>query len=407
MRTSFFVPADLPLTEATILLDIMGTGGHALARAQAVRLDIESLLVAGAGPIGLGVLAMARESDHRAMNKERIKVALIGAGGWGRQHARVFTERRDVEFCAIVGRTPEKTQARATEFGTRAYTDIGEMLDRERPDLVSLSLPNQGHFEATLEVIRAGFPLLAEKPLVFDMGEADTLIDEAAGRNLFFAINFNHRYAQPVQKAKAAIEAGRLGPLVFASWRFGGEGGGDHPHANLIETQCHGFDMLEFLCGPIESVTAQMTDKTGRGFRTLALALRFTSGAVGTFLGSYDSSYAYPNTHHVEVNGTAGHVVIEDTVRRFTFQQSGSETGEVWSAGYFNDRDREFQRTFDAYLDAMLTAFKEGQPPPVHAEAGRRALALAYASIESFETGRRVNVAPPPPILGEPERNGL
>ena len=62
------------------------------------------------------------------MNKERIKVALIGAGGWGRQHARVFTERRDVEFCAIVGRTPEKTQARATEFGTRAYTDIGEML---------------------------------------------------------------------------------------------------------------------------------------------------------------------------------------------------------------------------------------------------------------------------------------
>jgi len=41
MRTSFFVPADLPLTEATMLLDIMGTGGHALARAQAVRPDIE------------------------------------------------------------------------------------------------------------------------------------------------------------------------------------------------------------------------------------------------------------------------------------------------------------------------------------------------------------------------------
>ena len=43
-----------------MLLDIMGTGGHALARAQAVRPDIESLLVTGAGPIGLGVLAMAK-----------------------------------------------------------------------------------------------------------------------------------------------------------------------------------------------------------------------------------------------------------------------------------------------------------------------------------------------------------
>ena len=93
------------------------------------------------------------------------------------------------------------------------------------------------------------------------------------------------------------------------------------------------------------------------------------------------------------MNGTAGRVIIEDTVRRFTFQRSGSETGEVWSAGYFNDRDREFQRTFDAYLDAMLAAFKKGQPPPVHAEAGRRALALAYAAIELFETGRRVTPA--------------
>jgi len=333
------------------------------------------------------------------MTKERIKVGLIGAGGWGRQHARVFSERSDVEFCAIVGRTPERTEARAAEFGTRAYTGIGEMLDKERPDLVSLSLPNQGHFEATLEVIQAGYPLLAEKPLVFDIAEADTLIEEAAKRGLFFAINFNHRYAQPVQKAKAAIEAGRLGPLVFATWRFGGEGGGGHPHANLIETQCHGFDMLEFLCGPIESIAAQMTDKTGGGFRTLALALRFTNGAVGTLLGSYDSSYAYPNTHHVEINGTAGRVTVEDTVRRYTFQETGSETGEVWSAGYFNDRAREFQRTFDAYIDALLTAFKNGQPPPVPAEAGRRALALAYAAIESFETGRRT--APRPPILGE------
>jgi predicted dehydrogenase len=333
------------------------------------------------------------------MSSERIKVALIGAGGWGRQHARVFSDRSDVEFCAIVGRTPEKTQARAAEFGVRAYTDTGEMLDKEHPDLVSLSLPNQGHFDATLEVIQAGYPLLAEKPLVFDMGEADTLLEEAGRRGLFFAINFNHRYAKPVQKAKAAIEAGRLGPLVFATWRFGGEGGGDHPHANLIETQCHGFDMLEWLCGPIESVAAQMTDKTGGGFRTLALALRFTSGAVGTLLGSYDSSYAYPNTHHLEINGTAARVTVEDTVRRYTFQETGSETGEAWSAGYFNDRDREFHRTFDAYIEAMLAAFKNGQPPPVPASAGRRALALAYAAIESFETGRKIT--PQPLILGE------
>jgi predicted dehydrogenase len=326
------------------------------------------------------------------VNPDRIKVALVGAGGWGLQHARVFSARPDVDLCAIVGRTPGKTGARAAEFGARAYTDLGEMLDRERPDLVSLSLPNGGHFDATLQVIRAGSPLLVEKPLVFDLAEADTLLAEARSRGLFFAINFNHRYARPVQRARADIDAGRLGDLVFATWRFGGEGASEHPHANLIETQCHGFDMLEFLCGPIESVSAQMTDKTGGGFRTLALALRFANGAVGTLLGSYDSSYAYPDTHHVEVNGTAGRCVIGDTVRRYSFHALGQEAGEVWEAGYFNDRDREFHRTFDRYADALLAAFKAGGPPPVPAEAGRRALALAYAAIESFETGLRVGV---------------
>ncbi len=322
--------------------------------------------------------------------KTRIRVALVGAGGWGRQHARILAERADVDFCAVVGRTLDRTRARAEEFGTRYYLDIDEMLNAERPDLVSLSLPNQGHFEATLAVIRAGYPLLVEKPLVFDLDEADRLLREAEQRDLFFAINFNHRFARPVQLAHAAVMEQRLGEIVFATWRFGGEGRGDHPHANLIETQCHAFDMLEYLCGPIESVMAQMTDKTGKGYSTLALALHFASGAVGSLVGSYDSSYAYADTHFLEVNGTQGRVLIEDTVRRYAFQSAGSETAEVWQAGYFNDRDREFRRTFDAHFDLILDAFRQGKEPPVHAQAGYRALALAQAAIESFETGRRV-----------------
>ncbi len=56
----FPVPEEFSASEATLLLDIMGTGGHAIERCQLMRPDIESLLVLGAGPIGLGVLAMAK-----------------------------------------------------------------------------------------------------------------------------------------------------------------------------------------------------------------------------------------------------------------------------------------------------------------------------------------------------------
>jgi myo-inositol 2-dehydrogenase / D-chiro-inositol 1-dehydrogenase len=325
----------------------------------------------------------------------KITVCIVGAGQWGLQHARVFSQRPDVTLCAVAGRKRDKVQARAEEFGIRAYTNVAEMLAKEKPDFVSLSLPNLEHFEATMQVIQAGYPLLVEKPLVFDLKEADQLLAEAEKRGLFFAINFNHRYAKAIQLAHEAISRGRLGNIIHALWRFGGEANSSpHPHANLIETQCHGFDQLEHLCGPIRSVMSEMTNKTGGGYRTMSLSLRFDSGAVGSMTGTYDSSYAYRDAHLLEINGAKGRIVVNDTVKCFSFQAVGNEIAEVWQAGYFNDLDREFHRTFDLHVDAVLNAFKKGEPPPVHARAGRRALQLAWAAVESFESGKRVTLIP-------------
>ncbi|MFT3888768.1 MAG: Gfo/Idh/MocA family oxidoreductase [Arachnia sp.] len=322
-----------------------------------------------------------------------LRVAVVGAGVWGRQHARIFAGRPDTELVAIVGRTAERTAARAAEFGTAPYTDIAAMLGAEAPDLVTVCLPNEGHYEATRQLVLAGVPLLVEKPLVFDLTEADDLIALAEEQDLFFAINFNHRSAEPVRRAKAAIDAGELGDIVFATWRFGGEANhGTSRHANLIETQCHGFDMLEHLVGPVRSVMAQMTAMTYGDYSTVALALEFASGAVGTMLGSYDSSYAYPDAQLVEINGTAGRLAIHDTVAALEISTAGDEERRVWQAGYFNDEARGFHQTFDRHVDQVLAALRAHQQPPVHARAGRRALQLAQAAIQSFERGRRVIV---------------
>ena len=321
-----------------------------------------------------------------------MRVAVVGAGKWGLQHARVFASHPRVELCAIVGRTLDRTTARAEQFGARAYLNLQQMLQSEQPDLVSVCLPNHDHFETTLAVIDAGCPLLVEKPLVFDLAEADTLLERAASRDLFFAINFNHRYARPLEMARLALQRGDLGRVVYATWQFGGEGHSRHPYANLIETQCHGFDALELLCGPIVSVAAEMADVTDNGYSSLVLALRFAGGAIGSLVGSYDASYAYPTAQRLEITGTRGRVEVQGTVQRYCFQARGDEVRQVWQAGYFNDRDREFHRTFDRHVDALIEALERGEPPPIHARAGRRALALAHAAIRSFRTGRRVEV---------------
>ena len=321
-----------------------------------------------------------------------LRVAVVGAGGWGEQHARIFAGRPDTELVAIVGRTPDRVARRAAAYGTTAYTDIEQMLAQARPDLVTVSLPNEGHFEPTLELIRHDVALLVEKPLVFNLDEADQLIDEAARRGLFFAINFNHRYAEAVQRAHGAIESGELGEIVHVTWRFGGEANpGDSPHRNLVETQCHGFDMLEHLAGPISSVMAEMTNKTDEtAYNTVVIAVQFASRALGSLVGTYDSSYAYPDTQYIEINGTRGRAVIRDTVQELMLSTAGEETHRLWRPGYFNDLGRTFTNTFDRHVEDILTALRAGEEPPIHARSGRRAVELAAASVRSFDDGARV-----------------
>ena len=120
--------------------------------------------------------------------------------------------RRTRRWCAVVGRDPGAHRGSGPpSSASPGYVDLEEMLDRERPDLVSVCLPNEGHFEPTLRIIRAGFPLLVEKPLVFDLDEADTLLAEAAERDLFFA----HQLQPPLRQAGAA---GRTRRSRAATW---------------------------------------------------------------------------------------------------------------------------------------------------------------------------------------------
>jgi len=326
--------------------------------------------------------------------ENKLRVAIVGAGGWGYQHARAFAARSDVELVGIWGRTPERTARRAAHFHCPWFTDLNEMLETRKPDFVSVCLPAQHTFETTMQIIEAGIPLLVEKPLAYKLEEARQLVTAAEARNLFFAIDFEQRYSIPCLKAREAIDAGRLGKLVFAHWRFGHGWGSplmDHPHTNLIEAQCHGINMLEHLCGPIQSVMAEMTDNGGRNsYSTFTMSLRFANGAVGSFLATMDANEHNRLSQLIEIGGVDGRILIEDNVQRYSFQSTHSDMAETWSAGFFQDDHRAFNQSVDRHIDHMLKAFRAGEAPPVPASEGLRALEIAYAAIESFETGRRI-----------------
>ena len=323
---------------------------------------------------------------------KKVKVALIGTGKWCLQHCRVLKEHPKVEFCGILGRNKERTKKRAKLYDVPYYLDLKELIKNQKPDLINISLPNEHHFNMTMQVIKSSCHLFVEKPLVFKMQEAKKLLAEAKKRKLFFGINFNWRYSTPVRKAIKTIKENKLGDINFITWRFGGTGGGGDPFGNIIETQCHGFDMLEYLNGPIKSVHSFMTNKTNNGFSTFVVSMKFKNKSVGSLVGSYDTSYAYPNTHYLEINGSKGRILIEDQVRKYSFNKKDNETAEVWQSSFFNDYEREFHRTFDEHFNEVIKKFINNEEPPIHANAGKRALELALSSIESYKKRKSVNI---------------
>ncbi len=131
--------------------------------------------------------------------------------------------------------------------------------------------------------------------------------------------------------------------------------------AGGLATGCRLLSLMLAVGGPVQAVTTHQSVR-GDG----AVIVEFTDGAIV---------------------GTAGRALVEDTMRRFSFQQAGRETAEAWQVGYFNDADRSFHTLLDRHLDALLTTFRWGSPPPVPAQAGLRALRVADAAIRSCEGG--------------------
>jgi len=227
------------------------------------------------------------------MNKTRIAVA--GAGYIGQAHMGVAQHSPTCVLSAIVDPSPAAVEL-AAGAGVPLYPSIEALLARDRPDGLILATPNQLHVPQALQCIAAGLPILLEKPIATTVAEGEQLVkvvDETGAKVLIG----HHRAHSPIMaKAREVIDSGKLGKLVAvmgsatffkpehyyadAPWRR--EIGGGPILLNMI----HEVHNLRMLCGDIVAVQAFASTAT-RGFPvedTVAINLRFASGALGTFL---------------------------------------------------------------------------------------------------------------------------
>jgi predicted dehydrogenase len=348
------------------------------------------------------------------MNEARVAVA--GAGYIGRAHMAAARASPTCTLAAVVD--PALAAARvAAEAGVPLYGSLDELIGKDRPDGVILATPNRLHVPQALRCIEAGLPCLLEKPIAPTVAEGERLVmaAESAGARVLIG---HHRAHSPIMaKAKEVVASGVLGRLVavmgsatffkpdhyFAEGPWRREIGGGPILINMI----HEVHNLRMLCGEIIAVQA-FASHVVRGFPvedTVAINLRFASGALGSFMLSdtaacprsweqtSQENKAYPSYDDEDcyvIAGTNGSLSVP-TMRLKAYPRA--EDRSWWKPFDVGAVDLVRDDPIRCQLEHFGAVIRGEAAPLVSARDGLANLRVTEAIAEAARTGRVVETA--------------
>ncbi len=274
----------------------------------------------------------------------KLRMGLVGGGSGsfiGRVHsiAACLDNRAEVVAGALSS-NPERSKASAPSYAideARAYGSYEEMIDAEtklpadqRIDFVSVTTPNHTHAEVALAAVKAGFNVVCDKPMTFDLREAEELAAVVDNSDVVFALTHNYTGYPLVRQAREMILGGELGEINAvraqyiqgwlrskledeeqkqASWRTDPSKSGAAGCFGDIAT--HAFNLGRYMTGliPAELSCHLRTFVEGRKLDDYGTAvIKFDNGGLGTVTAS-QISHGRENDVLIEIDGTKGSLV--------------------------------------------------------------------------------------------------
>jgi len=147
------------------------------------------------------------------------RAAIIGAGNIAGSHLEAMSSLDSLAPCAIADLNKERSDALASRYGLRSYSDYKDMILRERPDIAIVTLPHYLHLEASLFTADQGCHILLEKPMAMSVKECDAIIEAVRRNRVTMMVGHTHHYTAENRAAKEWIRSGRLGQLVMMNDR--------------------------------------------------------------------------------------------------------------------------------------------------------------------------------------------
>jgi predicted dehydrogenase len=323
-----------------------------------------------------------------------IKAAIIGTGAAARFHLLAFRKCPHVEVAAVCGTHPERAQAFGKEFGVHAYTSIEEMLQKERPDLVTVATLEWEHEQPVLKSLEAGCHVLCEKIMAHTLAIGENMVAAARRAKRTLGVNYNYRSVPSHALIKDELLRGSFGePAMFTATM----------HAYLW---AHLVDLLRFFFGDPAEVTAAIVDDQGRPWMYAGDMLYHPSVAASAsfrfrnpeFIATLSGSALVPYPEHFwsfALYGTRNALAVNTA--------TNENLGGAPSLGPLAERLKtlppcSYPQSFDRSVMAFAEALHQGRAAPVSGEDGLAAMRLEAAVAESARTARTVALGAQPPV---------
>ncbi len=231
-----------------------------------------------------------------------LRYVIIGAGaGIVSTHLRALRQLPEAAIVGMADIDPARGGARAAEVGCPFFADHRELLARLRPDVAVITTPHPFHAAVAIDCFAMGAHVLTEKPIAVEVAEADRMIAAADAAGRLLAVNFQQRFRPVVERARALLDEGAIGPLVrtlcvepwyrtdayyrAAGWRgtWRGEGG-----SVLMNQAPHPLDLFCHLAGLPATVWgwARTRYHPIEAEDTAQAMLEYPNGAPGYFTAS-------------------------------------------------------------------------------------------------------------------------
>ena len=171
---------------------------------------------------------------------------MVGTGGWGKNHLRVFHELGALACLCDVD--PNRATQWSQKYDCKAYTSVDKMLESEKLDAVTICVPTTLHFAVASKVLSKKINTFVEKPMTANSSDGRKLVELARDSGAFLTVGFIERFNQAVVEAKKAIRDKVLGdPLLLEFHRENKWAGSITDVGIVADTTVHDIDTARWL----------------------------------------------------------------------------------------------------------------------------------------------------------------